>query len=742
MEKNEQSVTDRIMVRLGGLTCASCVRRVENILGHQPGIKRATVNLATMKALIIYQPDSLDLQLWAKALDEAGFKLLGPDTGDYQAQGRFRQDQNRQARNRFFIALGLSIFGWPLSMPGFNPFEHHLATALAWVLATAMIIFPGRQFFILTVKGLKHFGFDMNTLVALGTGTAYLYSSLIYFAPSLIGLTGQEHHYFDSLFMIMTLILLGRWLEGRARGQASAAMEKLLTLAPTQAHLVTPQGEKDIPLEMVAPGDHLLSRPGETIAVDGVIVEGASAVDESLLTGEPVPVDKGPHDPVSGGTKNSSGVIIYEATTTGADSALGRIITMVSEAQGSKPPIQELVDKVAARFVPAVLLIALATFVFWLYWGVGTAAAVTYLVSILVVACPCAMGLATPTAVMVGSGRGADLGLLFKNAKDLESAAKVTHLALDKTGTLTIGQPTLTTLMPLDGTTTDQALNLAASLERASEHPLARAITNKAKEQGLTPGLPQNFMVLAGFGVQGDIDEQTYLLGRPSLLADQGFQLNSAQADLDQLSAQGQTTALLGRLKDHKILAILAWSDPLRPESAAAINKLKEMGLTTIMLTGDSRAVAQTLAQKLNIDFRAELKPQDKLIEISNLKGPNRTVAMVGDGLNDAPALTAADLGIAMGAGSEMALESAGLALLTNNLEKIPAALKLGRQTVKIIWQNLFWAFFYNILMIPLAAGAFTYWGLIVTPAICAAAMAVSSVSVVANSLRLKKFKA
>lgn len=741
MDKKKQSNAERIMIRLEGLHCASCVLRVENILGQQPGVLRATVNLATMKALVLYQPQALDLSLWGTALDEAGFKLLGPDTGDYREQKQLRQDENLQARNRFFTAVALSIFGWPLSMHGFNPFEYQTATALAWVLATVVILFPGRQFFILAAKGLKHLSFDMNTLVALGTGTAYIYSTLIFYAPSLIGLTGTEHPYFDSLFMIVTLILLGRWLEGRARGRASAAMEKLLTLAPRLAHLVTKEGEKDIPLNLVAPGDHLLTRPGETIAVDGVIIEGTSAVDESLLTGEPVPIDKGPGDQVYGGTKNSGSVLIFEATSTGADSALGRIINLVAEAQGSKPPIQELVDKVSARFVPIVLFIGFFTFGFWLYSGAGLAEAVTRLVSVLVVACPCAMGLATPTAVMVGSGRGSDLGLLFKNAKDLESASKVTHLALDKTGTLTLGQPSLNTLIPLDQTTKTEALNLAASLERASEHPLARAIINKAQQEGMTPELPENFKVLVGFGVQGDLLGQSYLLGRPTLLAEQGFQLDSAQTQLDKLSKKGETSALLGRINDKKIMAVLGWSDPVRPESAAAMNELKELGITTIMLTGDSQAVAQTLAQELKIDFRAELKPQDKLNEIEALKGPGRVVAMVGDGLNDAPALTIADLGIAMGAGTEMALESSGLALLTNNLQKITTAFKLGRATMRIIWQNLFWAFFYNILTIPLAAGVFTTWGLTVTPAICAAAMAISSVTVITNSLRLKRFK-
>ena len=741
MVNHEQAEAERVMIRLGGLSCAACVRRVETILGQQEGVIKATVNLATMKALIIHKAGLADLSTWGEALKGAGFELLGPDTGDFKAEDKRRRQENKLLKGRFISALVLGVLGWPLSMPGMIPLGHQTASVLAWALATAVVLFPGRHFFILAAKGLRRLSFDMNTLVALGTGTAYLYSSLAFFTPGLIGLAGHEHLYFDSLFMIMALILLGRWLEGRARGRASAAMEKLLSLAPDQVHLVTSRGEKDIPLELVAPGDKIMVRGGETIAVDGVIIEGASAVDESLLTGESVPVDKGPGDRVLGGTKNSGGIIIFEASSTGADSALGRIISLVEEAQGSKPPIQELADRVAARFVPIVLFISLVTLGVWLYVGAGTAEAITRLVSVLVVACPCAMGLATPTAVMVGSGRGADLGLLFKNARALEVAAKVTHMALDKTGTITSGHPVISALTPLNGATEKELLRWAASLERASEHPLARAITSRAEELGLKLDLPAKFEIMVGFGVRGEIDGQDFILARPSFLAEAGFDLAPAESPLAQLAQRGETSALLGRVGDKQIMGVLGWADPVRPESAQAMAHLKALGITTIMLTGDSVAVAKTLAAELHMEFKAELTPEDKLEAVKGLKGEGRVVAMVGDGLNDAPALAAADLGVAMGAGAEMALESAELALLSNNLEKLPVALGLGRATVRVIWQNLFWAFFYNILTIPLAAGLFSHWGLTLSPALCAAAMAISSVSVVANSLRLKRFK-
>jgi Cu+-exporting ATPase len=578
----------------------------------------------------------------------------------------------------------------------------------------------------------------------LGAGVASLSSSLAFFAPGLLGLSGGEHLYFDSLFMIMALILLGRWLEGRARGRASAALSKLLSLAPAQVHLVAAGGERDIPLEMVSPGDRLLVRPGEAIAVDGVILEGASAIDESLLTGEPVPVDKAAGDQVSGGTRNTGGLLIFEAQTTGADSALGRIISLVEEAQGSKPPVQELADRVAARFVPAVLLIGLITFGLWLYLGAGPAEAVTRLVAVLVVACPCAMGLATPTAVMVGSGRGAELGLLFKNAGALETAARVTHLALDKTGTITSGQPALTTLAALGETGEEELLSVAARLERGSEHPLARAVVAAAGQRGLDLGpLATALEIMVGFGVRGELEGQLYLLGRPALLAGQGFDLEMAAGPLAELAGRGETSALVGQVTDGRktILGVLGWADPVKPESGRALQRLAAMGLQTIMLTGDGQAVARNLAAELGIDYRAELRPEDKLAVVESLKGEGRVTAMVGDGLNDAPALVAADLGVAMGAGAELALESADLALLTNNLEKLPTAIGLGRATVRVIWQNLFWAFFYNILAIPLAAGAYAHWGLTLSPALCAGAMAVSSVSVIGNSLRLKRFQ-
>ncbi len=744
MSTSENSGPERIMLRLSGLHCAACVRRVETILGRQPGVRKASVNLATQKALLIFDPGADDLAAWGRALADAGFTLLGPDTGDSRLDDRRRRlEEDRTLKRRFLWALGLGIVGWPLSMHGLLPLDHWTSSFLAWLLATAVVAFPGRQFFTLAAKGLPRLSLDMNTLVALGAGTAYVYSTFAFFAPKAIGLRGGEHLYFDSLFMIVALILLGRWLEGRARGRASAAMEKLLSLAPSQAHLTGEDGEKDIPLEMVAPGDRLLVRPGETVPVDGVILEGASAVDESLLTGEPVPVDKGPGDQVSGGTKNAGGVIIFEARSTGADSALGRIITLVEEAQGSKPPIQELADRVAARFVPAVILIALATFVAWKLLGVGPAESVTRMVAVLVVACPCAMGLATPTAVMVGSGRGADLGLLFKNASALEASARITHLALDKTGTITLGRPVLTTLWPLGEAGEDEVLTRAAILERASEHPLARAVAAAAEERKLDLGrLAERFEILTGFGVRGDIEGVTWLLGRPRLFQEQGFDIHPLTELLKELAEGGETLALLGRLggEERTLVGVLGWSDPVKPESPEAIKRLLDMDIKTVMLTGDSAAAAGHLADRLGLDYRAELTPQDKLAAVKALKGPGRVVGMVGDGLNDAPALAAADLGVAMGAGAEAALESAGLALLTNNLEKLPTAVSLGRATVRIIHQNLFWAFFYNVLTIPLAAGAYAHWGLTLSPAVCAAAMAFSSVSVISNSLRLKRF--
>ncbi len=736
---------ERVSLGLAGLHCAACVRRVENILGQQKGILKATVNLASSKALIIYEPGSYDFDLWAQAIGNAGFELLSAAEKNSHLAER-RQSEDSVLKKRFLIALALSVVGWPLSMPGLLPLNDHLASTLAWLLATLVVLFPGRQFFVLAWKNFGKSA-DMNTLVALGAGTAYLYSSVIYF--STLWAPAKDAHaphlYLDSLFMIITLILLGRLLEGRARHRASGALEKLLSLAPKETMLVAADGTmRAIPVEMIVPGDILLARPSETLVVDGFILEHPASLNESLLTGEALPVEKEVGAQVFGGTQNVGGPLLYEATGTGETSALGRIINLVEEAQGSKPPIQELADRVVTYFVPVVLLIGLVTLVGWLLLGAGSSEAITRLVAVLVVACPCAMGLATPTAVMVGAGRGADLGLWFKDAKSLEMAAKITHLALDKTGTITQGHPQLTTLLPLADLSRDELLRRAAQLERSSEHPLAQAVVHayELAQSPQTLAWPEDFKVLTGFGVQGQMDGSTWLLGRPSLLAEKGFDLTSAHGHLEALAQKGETPALLGYIAGEKqvVVGVLGWSDLIKPESKEALARLKEMKIETMMLTGDSKAAAEHLANDLNLNYQAELKPEDKLQNINALKGPGRTVAMVGDGLNDAPALATADLGIAMGAGAEVTLEAAGLTLLTNNLNKLPEAIGLGRATMRAIKQNLFWAFFYNILTIPLAAGLYDPWGLTMSPSLCAGVMALSSLSVVSNSLRLKYF--
>lgn len=738
----------RAMIILSGLHCAACVRRVEKLLGRRPGVERVSVNLVTQKALIIYDPGQSGPDDWARTLADAGFALIGLDDQEHRDKARQKKRAEVEVlKKRLLGAILISLPGWPLAMPGWWPWlEGHrpLGAWLALALATALLLGPGRMFFTAAWKTVKQKTADMNTLVALGAGTAYAYSalSLVFATLSPDRLLEHQHYYFDSVFMIITLILLGRLLEAKARGRAGSAMEKLLDRSPRTVRLATPEGERELPAELLTPGDVFLNAPGGVIAADGQVLEGYSAVDEAVLTGESIPVDKKPGDMVYGGSLNQSGALKIRAVRTGRDSALGRIIRLVSEAQGSKAPIQELADRLAAWFAPIVLGLALAVFTAWWFISGDLSVSVGHLVGMLVIACPCAMGLATPTAVMVGSGVGASRGLLFKNAASLETAAKVNLLALDKTGTLTHGRPEVAAIKAYQGAGPDEVLRLAQALETGSEHPLAKAVLAEARSRGWPESqLPPAFKAWPGLGVTGlDPDGRQVVLGGPALEKELALDLSPARDDLEREAALGHTVSFLARNK--RLIGLISFADQARKEAPAALAALKELKITAVMLTGDGQAAARKIAALTGLAaFKAGLKPEDKLNYIRAWQKEGLVVGMVGDGLNDAPALAAADLGVALGAGVDVALETAGLALMKNDLTALPTAVRLGRATLRTIRQNLFWAFFYNSLALPLAAGVLARWGLVLSPAVCAGAMAFSSVSVVMNSLRLKGFK-
>jgi P-type Cu+ transporter len=628
------------------------------------------------------------------------------------------------------LALGLPVFvlamGHMLLRRPLLP-SHALSDALQAVLTTAVVWYCGWPFFQRAWASVVNRSPNMFTLIALGVGAAYAYS----LAAVLQGGEG----YFESAAAIVVLVLLGQVLELRARGQTTGAIRRLLGLAPKTARLHLPDGrEEDVPLELVQPGDVLRVRPGEKVPVDGVVTEGRSAVDESMVTGEPLPVEKGPGARLIGATLNGTGSLLMRAERVGADTLLARIVRLVSEAQRSRAPVQRLVDRVARYFVPAVLAVAALTFAAWLWWGgeAGLRPGLLNAVAVLIIACPCALGLATPMAIMVGTGRGAELGILIKDAAALETLQRADTLVLDKTGTLTEGKPRLVTVEPAEGHSAEELLRLAAGLERGSEHPLAAAVLRGAEERAVQPARAEDFRSLPGKGVAGTVEGKAVLLGTPALLRENGIEAAALIPRVEALRREGQTVLLLAA--DGRLAGLLGVADPVRPSTPEALRALRGEGLRLVMLTGDSRATAEAVARQLGIDeVHAEVLPQDKHAVVRRLRDEGRVVAMVGDGINDAPALAAAQVGIAMGSGTDVAMESAGVTLVRSDLRALVQARRLSRATLRNIRQNLFLAFVYNTLSIPLAAVG------LLTPVLASAAMSLSSLSVVGNSLRLRR---
>jgi len=750
-----------ITLPITGMTCASCVRSVERALSKTPGVVEVNVNLATEKASINYLPQIARRSDFVHAVENAGYGVLEiEDTAAADDLERAaRQAEIERQKRLVLIGAALTIPLFILSMArdlymasfaGSDMSAHILNgtmagpnPALNWLLwsgwpfifgllATPVQFILGRQYIVGAYKAARNRSANMDTLIALGSLAAYIYSVVVLIGM-IAGITALSGHvYFETSAVILTLITLGKYLEARAKGHTSDAIKKLMRLAPKTATLLRGDQEVSVPVAELVVGDILVVRPGESIPVDGVVVDGQSSVDEAMLTGESLPVSKGVGSAVIGATINKQGRLVIEAQKVGAQTALSQIIRLVEQAQGSKAPIQRLADQVSSVFVPVVLILAALTFIGWLLLGqVGFTAAMVNAVAVLVIACPCALGLATPTAIMVGTGRGAEMGVLFKNSEALESARQVQVIALDKTGTITQGKPAVTDVIAADGFTEAELLRLAASAERGSEHPLGEAIVKAAEAQEIALSQPQNFEAASGRGISAAIDGRQVWVGSPRSISDQGIALGSVQAEIDRLQAAART--VVAAVVDGKLAGLLGIADTIKEGSQEAVAALKSLGIEVVMITGDNLQTAQAIAREAGISrVLAEVLPDQKAATVKQLQTENKRVAMVGDGINDAPALAQADVGIAIGTGTDIAMEASDVTLVSGDLRGVVRAIELSRATMRTIRQNLFWAFVYNIILIPVAMlGA-------LVPVLAAAAMAFSSVFVVSNSLRLK----
>ena len=769
---------DKITLNIGGMTCASCVSHVGGALKEVPGVLQAQVNLATEQATVEYLSGIATLDDLREFVTDAGYTIdsVVDDERDEEADlDRLAHSKEIRvlARKVAFAgavgALIMVVMYIPLETLRLSSFQLNL---ILWTLATPVQFWIGATFYKGAWAGLKHRTTNMNTLVAVGTSVAYGYSTVLTFAESYFADAHLVHAhsvfshstgtYFDASAIVISLVLLGRLLEARAKGQTSEAIRRLIGLRPKTARVVRDDDEVDIPISEVVPDDVLVVRPGEKIAVDGEVVQGISAVDESMLTGESLPVDKTAGSLVYGATINKTGSFRFRATKVGKDTVLSQIIRMVQDAQGSQAPIQRLVDKVASRFVPAVILVAITTFIAWIVWAPIPPVlpiAILNLVAVLVIACPCALGLATPTAIMVGMGTGARRGILIRNAEALERAYKINTVVLDKTGTLTLGKPMVTDVVT-SGVAEEELLRVAASAERGSEHPLGEAVVEAAKQKGLALEEVSQFNALPGHGVEAQVNGFTVTLGNLALMQERGFSLNGLEARAKELSQEGKTPMFIAM--DGGVSGIIAVADILRPEAKEAVEAMHQLGLQVVMLTGDNRRTAEAIANQVGIDrVLAEVLPSQKVDQIRVLQEEGKFVAMVGDGINDAPALTRADVGIAIGTGTDIAIASSDVTLMRGDIRGIPEAIALSKSTMRTIKQNLLWAFGYNTILIPVAAGVLfvVFFKVLQTPVpegplryilgdygflnpvMAAGAMALSSVSVVTNSLRLRRLK-
>ena len=751
-------VKDRIVLEIGGMKCAACSQNVEKVLKRLKGVSSASVNITTGRAQVEYNSSLVSIDEIRKAVDGIGYSASLPaDRKESEDRERKEREQEiRQQRNNLLISIAVLIpimlGNMRMMFPGLFGFAPALLSDrnVLFLLATIVMVFPGRQFFIGTYRGLKHGVTDMNLLIATGTGAAYVIS----IAASYLNLgPGYEHVYYDTAVMLITFITFGRYLEARAKGRTSESIKKLIGLQAKTARIIVAGEEKEVPVEDVQVDDIVFVRPGEKAPVDGVIVEGSSSMDESMITGESIPVEKNVGDMVIGSTLNKSGALKFRATNVGADTALARIIELVENAQNSKAPIQRIADVVAGHFILIVHVIALAAFFFWyfigyerfdvaLHSGIASPFLFSLLISItvLVISCPCAVGLATPAAIMVGTGKGAENGILIKGGEALERTLKIDTIVFDKTGTLTKGKPELTDIVLTAGHDKDEILVIAASAEKGSEHPLGEAIVKAAEDKKLEIRNVDNFNSIAGHGVEATIDSNRILLGTRKLMEDNDVDILSLTENMESLEAEGKTAMIVA--KEGQAIGLVAVADTLKENSKEAVEKLQNMDIEVVMITGDNRRTADAIAAQLGIRrVLSEVLPGDKASEIRKLQEEGRIVAMVGDGINDAPALTQSDIGIAMGAGTDVAMESAQIVLIKNDLRDVLASIRLSRLTMNKIKQNLFWAFGYNSIGIPLAAGILYPFimKIVISPELAAAFMAMSSVSVTTNSLLMKR---
>lgn len=740
----------RIGIR--GMHCAACVAKVEQALSQTPGVTRANVNLASEEAWVEYVPGQASLTGIGAAVASTGFEMVERGESAEEEVERQHRDDYLLLKRKLIVSAVLTaviLLGSMTPLLSFLPFG---APVWLFVLTTPVQFWVGGQFYRSAWARARHGSSDMNTLIVVGTSAAYLYSTVAVFAPGFFATAGQQPQmYFDTAAVIITLILLGRLLEAKAKERTTEAIRRLIQLQPKTATLLGEgeQGEIVIPLDQVQVGAQVLVRPGERIPVDGIVQAGSSAVDESMLTGESLPVEKQPGDSVTGATINTTGALTVLATKIGKETALARIIDLVRQAQGSKAPIQRLADTIAAYFVPVVIMTAVVTFCLWLVLGPNpslTFALMTF-VAVLIIACPCSLGLATPAAIMVGTGRGAEYGVLIKGGEILERAHTLTTVVFDKTGTLTTGKPEVTEVIPSEtlpermALSSEEMLRLAARAEWQSEHPLGQAIVRHAKAQAMTLAPVESFVALAGHGVEARMEGNLVLIGSQRLLDQRGIRSGDLLEQGERLSREGKTPLYV--VVNRRVVGLIAVADTLKPQAAEDVRQLRQMGLEAVMLTGDNSHTAQAIARQAGISrVLAEVLPEDKAAEIARLQDAGASVAMVGDGINDAPALAQASVGIALGTGTDIAIEAADITLMRGELSGVSTAIALSRRTVRVIRQNLFWAFAYNTAGIPLAAGLlYPFFGILLDPMVAASAMALSSVSVLTNSLRLRTMR-